>query len=117
MEKLNNMNELKTITLDGIAYVRADEISKEPTNTDIKIVILQRGWVAIGRYSEEENDMCVLSDASIIRSWGTSKGLGELALNGKQSSTKLDKTGTIRFHKLTSVGIVDCVSAKWVNEL
>jgi len=111
------MGELTTITLDGVEYVRADEVSKEPTNTDIKIVILQRGWVAIGRYSEEENDMCVLSDASIIRSWGTSKGLGELALEGKQPNTKLDKTGTIRFHKLTSVGIIDANSELWTNNL
>lgn len=109
--------ELKTITLDGIAYVRADEISKEPTSSDIKIVILQRGWVAIGRYTEEENDICVLSDAYIIRYWGTSKGLGELALEGKQTNTKLDKTGTIRFHKLTSVGIIDANKSKWDKEL
>ena len=103
----------KEITVDGIKYVPTSEAVSSP----IKIVILQRGWVVIGRYSEEENDMCVLTDAYVIRSWGTSKGLGELALNGKQTNTKLDKTGVVRFHKLTSVGLIDCVDSKWDKEL
>lgn len=108
---------LKKITLDGVDYVKADELPSEPTHSEIKILILQRGWIVIGRYHEEENDIVVLSDAYVIRSWGTSKGLGELALEGKQSSTKLDKTGTVRCHKLTIVGIIDCVESKWSNEL
>ena len=99
------MNE---IIIDGITYIPKTEL-----NSEIKIVILQRGWVVIGKYSEEENDMCVLTNAKVIRSWGTTNGLGELALNGKQSSTKLDDTGVVRFHKLTSVGIIDCDSSKW----
>lgn len=103
----------KEIIINGVSYVP----SSEATKSSIKIIILQRGWVVIGKYSEEENDMCVLVDAYVIRSWGTSKGLGELALKGKQTNTKLDKTGTIRFHKLTSVGIIDCVEDKWINEL
>lgn len=110
------MSEPKVIKIDNTEYVRKSDLPTK-TNTPIKIVILQRGWVAIGRYEEEENDMCVLSDAYIIRSWGTSKGLGELALEGKQENTKLDKTGTIRFHKLTSVGIIDCVDSKWEDKL
>jgi hypothetical protein len=101
------MNEL---IFNGITYV-----PKTESNSEIKIVILQRGWVVIGRYSEEENDMCVLTDASVIRIWGTTKGIGELALNGKQSSTELDKTGLVRFHKLTSVAIIDCDSSKWTD--
>jgi len=99
-----------TITIDGIEYIKATEY----TNSPIKIAILQRGWVVIGRY-QEEDDMCVLTDAYVIRSWGTTKGLGELALEGKQENTKLDKTGTIRFHKLTSVGLIDCDTTKWNN--
>ena len=94
-----------------------NEMKKEVVSSPIKIVILQRGWVVIGRYAEEETDMCVLTDAYVIRSWGTSEGLGELALEGKKTNTKLDKTGVVRFHKLTSVGIIDCVESKWSDEL
>jgi len=103
----------KEITIDGIKYLPSTEVTK----SEIKIVILQRGWVVIGRYSEEENDMCVLVDAYVIRTWGTTKGLGELAIEGKKTNTTLDKTGVVRFHKLTTVGIIDCVESKWDGEL
>ena len=82
----------------------------------IKIVVLQRGWVVIGRY-RSEGEYAVLEDAYVIRSWGTDKGLGQLALEGKQTDTKLDKTGTVRFHKLTSVAIIDCEEKVWKKEL
>ena len=97
------------ITIDGIKYIPEEKNNNLP----IKIVILQRGWVVIGRYSEEENDMCILTDAYVIRRWGTSDGLGQLALNGKQSETKLEKTGIIKFHKLTSVGFIDADFNIW----
>lgn len=85
-------------------------------NGTIKIVILQRGWVVIGRY-EEDGDYGILTNASVIRRWGTSKGLGELALNGKQSETVLDKAGTVRFQKLTSVAVIDCDETAWKKSL
>ena len=97
------------IMINGIKYISEEKNNNLP----IKIVILQRGWVVIGRYSEEENDMCVLTDAYVIRRWGTSDGLGQLALKGKQSETKLEKTGIIKFHKLTSVGFIDADFNIW----
>lgn len=100
---------MKEVIIDGITYVKKEEA----TNSPIKIVVLQRGWVVIGKYSEEENDMCLLTSAKVIRSWGTTKGLGELALEGKQPNTKLEETGVVRFHILTSVAIIDCDETKW----
>ena len=90
--------------------------TEEGIEDGIKIVVLQRGWVVIGRYHSEGED-AVLTDASVIRSWGTDKGLGQLALEGKQTNTKLDKTGVVRFHKLTSVAIIDCEEKIWKKEL
>ena len=82
----------------------------------IKIVVLQRGWVVIGNYSEQgENG--ILTNAYVIRCWGTSEGLGELALKGKQSETKLEKTGRVKFHKLTSVMKIDCNFEVWEKVL
>lgn len=102
------------IELDGKVYVL--EGSQEPKNSNIKIVILQRGWVVIGRFSKV-NDICTLDNAYVIRAWGTSKGLGELALEGKKSSTKLDKAGHMEFHQLTVVATMDCKEELWNNEL
>jgi hypothetical protein len=102
------------ITIDGIEYVRKD--SDEPTNSNIKIVVLQRGWVFIGRWSED-GDNCALDNAYVIRVWGTTKGLGELALEGKQSSTKLDKAGRVEFHRLTVVATLNAKEELWEKEL
>lgn len=84
--------------------------------SEIKIVILQRGWVVIGRYSED-GEYGVLTDSYVIRNWGTNKGIGQLALEGKQSGTDLDKAGLIRFHKLTTIALIDCDKKLWNKEL
>jgi hypothetical protein len=82
--------------------------------SDQRIVVLQRGWVAIGKWSQTGPE-CTLTDASIIRRWGTTKGLGELAANGPLSDTKLDHAGTLRFHELAVVMTFDTDAAKWPN--
>ncbi len=82
----------------------------------IKIVILQRGWVFIGKFSQS-GSRCKLTDAYNIRTWGTTKGLGELAENGKTDSTKLDKVNDVAFHELTVVATIDCNDKKWKDEL
>lgn len=84
--------------------------------SNIKIVVLQRGWVMIGRWSEK-GDICSLDDAYVIRRWGTTKGLGQLALEGKQSGTTLDKAGHVDFHRLTIVTTLDCKEDLWDKEL
>jgi len=85
------------------------------TNSTIKIVILQRGWIFVGRYSKVGQD-CKLEDAKCIRQWGTTKGLGEL-ISGPTSSTKLDDAGTVRFHEMTAIATIDCEESKWNSKL
>ena len=84
--------------------------------TDVRIVILQRGWVAVGRYSQD-GDECSLSSAATVRAWGTTRGLGEIAEGGPTSNTKLDKCPTMRFHRLTVIATIDCVESKWRKHL
>jgi hypothetical protein len=108
------MAKKNTITVDGVEYVKAG--SEEPKNSNIKIVILQRGWAMIGRWSQD-GEMCTLENAYNIRLWGTTKGLGELALEGKKSGTKLDKYGQVKFHVLTVVATIDCKEELWNTEL
>ncbi len=88
-----------TVTVNGVDYVRADTTGYHDGQTTI--VVLQRGWVAVGRLHQDD-DKITLTDASIIRRWGTTKGLGEL-VNGPTSETVLDPAGTIRGHILTVV--------------
>ena len=71
------------------------------------IVILQRGWVFIGNLSKQGNQY-FLTDANNIRKWGTTKGLGEIALNGPTDKTILDPTPEIQFHELTVIALIKC---------
>jgi hypothetical protein len=82
------------------------------TKQNLQIVILQRGWVAIG-YLSQCGTTCVLERAKIIRYWGTNAGLGQLAIEGPQEKTKLDPALTMRFHELTVVATMDVDESKW----
>jgi hypothetical protein len=91
---------------------------KEKMNeSSIKIVILQRGWVMVGEFERTEND-CILNNASVIRRWGTTKGLGEIVDEGPTRNTVLDPTnGTVRFDYLTVVAMLDCNDEVWKKQL
>ncbi len=109
---------MKTITLDGIKYVSEEDYNKKHgtvTPSKIKIAILQRGWVAIGRYSVDKAGDCHLDNAKIIRIWGTTKGLGEIAEDGPTASTKLDDCPAITFHPMTAVYLMDTNEEAWAK--
>lgn len=76
-----------------------------------QIVVLQRGWVVVGDVNKVGDEL-VIEDASVIRIWGTTKGLGEL-VNGPTKSTVLDKAGTITVHQLAVVFALDVDVDKW----
>ena len=78
-----------------------------------QIIIAQRGWVFVGNVDRSGDDVTI-TDAHCVRKWGTTKGLGELAANGPQSKTVLDKMGTVRLHALAVVAAIDCEETKWI---
>ena len=102
------------IKIDDTEYVRRDACAQ--ATGEIRIVILQRGWVVIGRW-QQNGSQCSLSNAAIIRVWGTTRGLGEIALTGPTSKTILDPCPTLRFHELTVIATMDCVGEKWAHRL
>jgi hypothetical protein len=105
--------EINEIKINGVEYIRKDSVSKVKEFTgDIKIVVLQRGWIYVGRFERNEND-CKLHNAYCIRVWGTTKGLQEL-VNGVTTSTKLDKCeGVVEFDWLTVVHTITVNASKW----
>lgn len=80
----------------------------------VKIAVLQRGWVLVGKFSRDGDD-CLLTDAAVIRRWGTTDGLGQLAREGKRPSTVLDPCPDVRFHVLTAVLLLDCEDEAWAS--
>lgn len=106
---------LKEIVLDGVKYLKADAIQQAPG--EIKIVVLQRGWVLVGKF-EKDGTNCKLHNASVIRNWGTTKGLGEIAKEGPTSSTRLDPcNGLVEFDILTVVLQISVNEDKWKSAL
>lgn len=106
------MSNLKVdeLVIEGVTYV--PKSSKVEYSGDIRIVVLQRGWVYVGRF-EKEGNLCKLHNASCIRQWGTTNGLPQL-VNGPTSSTKLDKCeGVVEFDWLTVVHTISCNPEKW----
>ena len=79
---------------------------------DIRIVILQRGWVMVGKL-ERAGEMCRLTGASVVRRWGTTRGLGQIAADGPTATTTLDPCPPVEFHILTSLAFIACDAAKW----
>ena len=102
----------ETIIIDGVEYIK----KVPPITGDIKIVILQRGWIKVGRFYQDGVN-CRLENCATIRSWGTTKGLGEIAFGGPTSKTVLDPEPTCRFHELTIIATLDCVEDKWATKL
>ncbi len=78
-----------------------------------RIVVLQRGWVVVGDLDRSQAPQLMLENASVIRRWGTTKGLGELALNGPLKETVLDAAGTLEFHELAVVTTFVTDAEKW----
>ena len=77
-----------------------------------QIIIAQRGWVFVGLVRRTKDEV-VIDDAKCIRVWGTTRGLGQLALEGPLPETVLDEMGTVRMHPLTIVAAIDCAEGPW----
>ena len=73
----------------------------------MKICVLERGWVMVGKL-EKDGDEYHLIDGSVIRRWGTTEGLGELASKGPLPATKLDKIPLVKFNKSHLIFSISC---------
>lgn len=108
---------MNTITLNGTEYIPATEAALKPP-ASIRILVLQRGWIIVGNvHDDPESDELTITKSAAIRLWGTTKGLGEIALNGPTSKTVLDPAGTCRVHRLAVVLSIDCEESKWATKL
>lgn len=105
--------EINEIEINGVKYIRKDSVEEvKEFIGDIKIVVLQRGWIYIGRFERNGNN-CKLHNAYNIRIWGTTKGLPEL-VNGATNKTILDKCeGVVEFDYLTVIHTITVNPDKW----
>jgi hypothetical protein len=76
------------------------------------IAILDRGWVFVGRATESPSAVA-LANADCVRRWGTSSGIGELALKGPTRETKLDPAGTVTVPRSSVIALIDASEPSW----
>ena len=81
-------------------------------NFPLRICVLQRGWVVVGRYEETEKTF-IIHNASVVRVWGTTGGLGQIAEGGPTPGTILDRTPTVRGKHDAMIFTIDCDESKW----
>lgn len=88
----------KTNTELATAGLTSDD-QTVPRTAIKKIVVIESGWVVIG-YVERQGDLMVIYEGNVIRSWGTTMGLGEIALDGPTKDIVLDPCGytEVPFH-------------------
>lgn len=81
----------------------------------IKIVVLDRGFVYVGRV-KVDGAFVTITDAKNIRRWGTSRGLGEL-VNGPTKDTKLDPVGIVEAPTRALITLISVEEDKWTTIL
>jgi len=105
------MNKLE---INGETYIKESDIDQDFKPSELRIVVLQRGWIVVGRVREEA-EKTFITNASVIRNWGTTNGLGELAYNGELKDTVLDKCPDIEVLTINIVLCMNCNKEKWKN--
>jgi hypothetical protein len=95
----------------GVCSTGQASAASEAGSADVRIVILQRGWVIVGYYRRAGGRVLV-SKASVIRNWGTTKGLGELR-TGPTNKTVLEPCGDVDAHELAEIASIKCEATKW----
>jgi hypothetical protein len=78
----------------------------------MKICVLDRGWVLVGQL-EKDGEEYLLINGSVVRRWGTTAGIGELAMKGPLDGTILDPLPLTKFHKDQLIFMISCDESKW----
>ncbi len=82
----------------------------------ISIAILDKGFVYVGRVSTYSDGSLIIRGGHNIRTWGTSKGLSELAFDGPiTGKTILDKCPDIFVPSHSVSHLLACDESKWAK--
>ena len=81
-------------------------------NRALRIYVLQQRWVLMGYVEKETRDEVIIVDSNVIRIWGTTMGLGQIALQGPTKDTKLDPCGRVTIPMAAILFSIDCIYEK-----
>lgn len=83
--------------------------------TELKILVMDRGYILVALIREHPTDYTqwLAEKKAIIRVWGTTEGLGELARKGPLKDTKLDEEPEGEISKMHTLRTMLCDSKAW----
>ena len=80
---------------------------------DVRIIVLPHGWVLIGDYWREGAMAGCRGGACVIRRWGTTRGLGQIAKEGPTNDTKLDPQPETSWNAMAEVMTIRVNDEAW----
>lgn len=84
--------------------------------SELRIIVWDRGFVSVGYFSLE-NGVVTVTQGSVVRRWGTLRGLGQLALKGPQKNTILEFEGFTQGPFLNVIKTIRCNPEAWEGKL
>lgn len=98
------------VVIDGKRYIPVDDFG------DIRIVVLERGFVYVGHLGQEGADVnaeeITISCARCIIKWGTTEHLGQL-VNGPLVGTKLGASCTVHARISKVIHTIEVSQDEW----
>jgi len=85
------------------------------TRIGFGILVIDRGNVIVGEFEMSDDDeMITVRDGRVIRRWGTTNGLGQLAAGGPTEKTVLNPLNrTAHVRKSAMFFIIECDPEQW----
>ena len=78
------------IAIEAAKHLLNDvSVNRDVTNGDLVIAVMDRGWVFVGFITLLNDDRVRLDCCHNIHRWGTTQGLGEIAISGPTIDTEL----------------------------
>ena len=78
------------------------------------IVVADRGHVWVGiMIPDTDPEFFRIAEGRVIRRWGTTEGLNELAIKGPRPNTRLDAPATVLVAKRAVIAVIPCEPAAW----
>lgn len=78
----------------------------------LSLVVADRGFVWVG-HTVTDADWVHITAARVVRRWGTSEGLNELAAKGPLTNTRLDAPADLKVSRKALIAIIPCEAEKW----
>lgn len=98
---------MKDIVIDGERFVRARD------SGPIKIVVLDRGFIYVGRVEEDDASITIRGARCLIR-WGTEKHLGQL-VDGPCEATSLGDGCTVQCRVERVIHTIEVSQNAWTD--